>query len=342
MTSFLDFLDLTKQFTDKDNNNIILTGKVDTSFSLIEARTIHLDRLFSLSDGSLLIFEIDSTSKRENYFRYINYAWGVAQHYAKESNYNSYPLIRLCILHTGQEKYPTFPNCPTTGLVPFIPEVKWIKELDYCGDDVLDEIVRELESDEKNTFKKPENVLKFGLAPFMKLKGDEEKEKEKQEQYRKDFCEKCLRLVTSKEVKNLPGANDVIAYASVASLHFLKKDFIEDLLQWRLTVEELQQFINNLSGGEWDATFAELAEIKELNRKLGLTIRQKEEESRKLLRQKEEESRKLLRQKEENRKLKIAAIEPLHKIGMPADDIAQRLRFSKKEVEAVIRSLPSS
>jgi hypothetical protein len=25
---------------------------------------------------------------------------------------------------------------------------------------------------------------------------------------------------TSKEVKNLPGANDVIAYASVASLHF--------------------------------------------------------------------------------------------------------------------------
>jgi hypothetical protein len=252
-----------------------------------------------------------------------------------------------------------------------------MKELDYCGDDVLDQIVRELESDEKNTFKKPENVLKFSLAPFMKLKGDEE-EKEKQEQYRKDFCEKCLRLVTSEKVKNLPGANDVIAYASVASLHFLKKDFIERLLRGRLTMEELQQFMNNLSGGEWDATFAELAKSKELINQLDLTInqkdltinqldltirqkeaesrkllrqkeaesrkllRQKEEESRKLLRQKEEESRKLLRQKEENRELKIVAIESLHKNGVPADDIAQRLRFSKKEVEAVIRSLPSS
>ncbi|MDR1296127.1 MAG: Rpn family recombination-promoting nuclease/putative transposase, partial [Deltaproteobacteria bacterium] len=136
MPSFLDFLDLTEQFADKNNNKITLTGKVDTSFSLINAHTIYLDRLFSLSDGSLLIFEIDSTSKRENYFRYINYAWEVAQYYAKKSNYHSYPEIRLFILHTGQEKYPTFPNCPTTGLVPFIPEVKWMKELDYCGDDV--------------------------------------------------------------------------------------------------------------------------------------------------------------------------------------------------------------
>ncbi|MDR1296394.1 MAG: hypothetical protein LBO05_03275 [Deltaproteobacteria bacterium] len=118
-------------------------------------------------------------------------------------------------------------------------------------------------------------------------------------------------------------------------------------------MEELQQFMNNISGGEWNATIAELAKSKKLlrqkeeeSRKL---LRQKEEESRKkdeesrkLLRQKEEESRKLLRQKEENRELKIAAIEPLHKIGMPADDIAQRLRLSKKEVKDVIRSLPSS
>ncbi|MDR1297507.1 MAG: hypothetical protein LBO05_09075 [Deltaproteobacteria bacterium] len=86
-------------------------------------------------------------------------------------------------------------------------------------------------------------------------------------------------------------------------------------------MEELQQFMNNLSGGEWDATFAELAKSKELINQKYLTIRQKDEE---------------------NRELKIAAIEALHKIGMPADDIAQRLRFSKKEVEAVIRSLPSS
>jgi replicative DNA helicase len=57
------------------------------------------------------------------------------------------------------------------------------------------------------------------------------------------------------------------------------------------------------------------------NLQLGLTIRQKDVE---------------------NRELKIVAIESLHKIGMPADDIAQRLRLSKEEVEAVIRSLPSS
>ncbi|MDR1297642.1 MAG: hypothetical protein LBO05_09805 [Deltaproteobacteria bacterium] len=86
-------------------------------------------------------------------------------------------------------------------------------------------------------------------------------------------------------------------------------------------MEELQQFMNNISGGEWNATIAELAKSKELINQKDLTIRQKDEE---------------------NRELKIAAIEPLHKIGMPADDIAQRLSLSKKEVEAVIRSLPSS
>ncbi|MDR1050490.1 MAG: hypothetical protein LBP95_05295 [Deltaproteobacteria bacterium] len=100
-------------------------------------------------------------------------------------------------------------------------------------------------------------------------------------------------------------------------------------------MEELRQFMNNLSGGEWDATFAELAKSKELINQLGLTIRQKGL----TIRQKDL----TIRQKdEENRELKIAAIEPLHKNGMPADDIAQRLRLSKKEVEAVIRSLPSS
>jgi hypothetical protein len=30
----------------------------------------------------------------------------------------------------------------------------------------------------------------------------------------------ALRALTAPKVKNLPGANDVIAYASVASLHF--------------------------------------------------------------------------------------------------------------------------
>jgi hypothetical protein len=96
--------------------------------------------------------------------------------------------------------------------------------------------------------------------------------------------------------------------------------------------------MNNLSGGEWDATFAELAKSKELINQLDQTINQKDL----TIRQKEEEIRKLLIQKEENRELKIVAIESLHKNGVPADDIALRLRLSKEEVEAVIRSLPSS
>lgn len=73
-----------------------------TNIPVVTARELRLDNLFELADQSVAIVDYESSYKKEDKLKYLNYLTGIANRYRNEKK--ECPVLRMIVIYTGDVK----------------------------------------------------------------------------------------------------------------------------------------------------------------------------------------------------------------------------------------------
>lgn len=94
-----------------------------TNLPEISANELRIDHIFELEDQTICIIDYESSYKKENFIKYLQYMARVLERYRKESIYNV--KLRMAVIYTADVCPDRQRQCLMQGPFPFILSLRF-------------------------------------------------------------------------------------------------------------------------------------------------------------------------------------------------------------------------
>ncbi len=130
-----------------------------TNIPVVTARELRLDNLFELADQSVAIVDYESSYKKEDKLKYLNYLTGIANRYRNEKK--ECPVLRMIVIYTGDVKRSQVSAEYHIGALNMYIEAAFLSELN--ADQILGILEEKVRTGQLLT---DEELMQFMILPL--------------------------------------------------------------------------------------------------------------------------------------------------------------------------------
>lgn len=141
-----------------------------TNIPAVKANELRLDNIFELADGTAAIVDYESTFRKEDKVKYLNYLTGIANRYLEEGT--DCPVLRMVVIYTGDIGRAQVTDVYDIGAVKVAVECAFLSELD--PEDIFSRLRKKVEQNERLT---DEELMEFIIHPLSYRKREDKQKR---------------------------------------------------------------------------------------------------------------------------------------------------------------------
>lgn len=140
-----------------------------TNIPAVKANELRIDNLFELEDDTVAVVDYESSYKKSDKVKYLNYLTGIANRYLQEKK--PCPALRMIVIYTGDIKRKQVAVQYNIGAVKISIEPAFLSELDRKG--LLSKLTNKIMGNQKLT---DEELMELIILPLAYRKKEEKEE----------------------------------------------------------------------------------------------------------------------------------------------------------------------
>lgn len=141
-----------------------------TNIPAVKANELRLDNIFELADGSAAIVDYESSYRKEDKIKYLNYLTGIANRYLTDKQ--PCPKLRMVVIYTGDIKREQVEGSYDVGALKLHIEPAFLAELD--SENIFSRLKEKVE---RNELLDDAELMEFIILPLSYRKREDKERK---------------------------------------------------------------------------------------------------------------------------------------------------------------------